>query len=324
MCEAKHAHHVVRGAVFLLVLRCSCAQIDPNAFPDGAPKGGWSQGGSATSSGAALDCQGAWTAWTACDAAARQSRFFEPRQWAANGGEACPAAFAEERVCNYSGPRLLYASGDASEPWRPKCASQGSPATCEWPVISAVVGDSVIFFAPEGRPKLLRLQSTWHYDGCDMSRAEDVQLDLVVSSAGVLINDMYRYIVVDSDRDRSIYLTTPDAGLCARGQRVRVEVEAFQHGNLRMALQLLESEAWKTAQGAKEMVEKLWCTVEHCPEAAVSWYRTDAEAAGLSDVNCSAYGKEEAEEGKAEEREWGCFSFTFAISFPETPPPSLI
>ena len=47
-----------------------------------------------------------------------------------------------------------------------------------------------------------------------------------------------------------------------------------------MALQLLDSEAWATGQGAKEMVEKLWCTVEHCPASAVSFYRADAEAAG--------------------------------------------
>lgn len=269
------------GRAFLLLVLQFCAtisaQVNPDDFPNGAPKGAWSQGGASASTGPPIDCEGSWTAWSACSPAALQSRFFEPTRWSANGGEACPTALTEERACNYSGPRLIYASEDPSSPWRPKCTKPD--VQCEWPVLKAAVGDSVVFYSPNGHPKLARQASTWHYDMCVMSIAEDVQLDTVVSSAGILINDLYRYVVSVSDRGRSIYFSSSDGQMCSMGQRVRVQVEAFQHGNLEMALDMLENGMYATDLGATTMVERLWCSLEHCPQSAVSYYRTDVEAA---------------------------------------------
>ena len=270
-----------RALLVLLLQFChtstTFAQVNPEDFPNGAPKGAWSQGGAGVNAGPPLDCEGTWTAWTACSPTALQSRFFEPTRWSANGGEACPTALTQERACNYSGPRLLLANGNPSSPWRPKCSSQG--VACEWPILKAATGDSVVFYSPSGRPKVARQASTWHYSACDMSGAEDVGLDLVVSSAGILVNDMYRYVIPGADRGRSIYFSSSDAQMCSMGQRVRVEVEAFQHGNLEAVLGMLENEAYTSALGAQVMLEKLWCTVEHCPQSAVSYYRADGEAA---------------------------------------------
>ena len=74
----------------------------------------------------------------------------------------------------------------------------------------------------------------------------------------VLVSDMYKYTVTEDDRGRSVYLSSPDGDLCNLGQRVIVEVGAFQHGTLATVLDLLQQEAYSTARGAKVMVERLW------------------------------------------------------------------
>jgi len=139
-------------------------------------------------------------------------------------------------------------------------------------VIQAAVGDSIVFAAAQGTPKIVRMASTWHYSRCDETGSENVPLDLAVTTQGVLLSNMYQYVIRETDSGRSIYFSGVE---CARGQRVRVEVEAFQHGTLSLVMDLLGKKAYATEQGARVMVERLWCSVEHCPSSSVSYYLAD-------------------------------------------------
>ena len=113
---------------------------------------------------------------------------------------------------------------------------------------------------------------------------------------------MYQYTVQEADRGRSIYLSGSEALQCARGQRVKVEVENFQHGTLAVAMQLLQAEAFKTAEGARIMVERLWCSVEHCPSSAVSFYREDFDGRPADARTTERGGEGEGEDTRTHKR----------------------
>lgn len=258
----------MRRSIPVLVALHLCGRAYSQASEGGASKGAW---GAAAPYSLQANCSGAWTAWTACSPSARQTKFFEPTRWAANGGTACPSPLKEEQGCGYPGPQLLYASSSRSVLWQ---ACQCVKA--EHAMIQAAVGDSIVFSVEQGTPKIVRMASTWHYSRCDETGSENVPLDLATTTQGVLLPNMFTYVIRETDSGRSVYFSGDE---CARGQRVRVEVEAFQHGTLSVVMDLLGKEAYATERGARVMVERLWCMIEHCPNSSVSYYLADYDVA---------------------------------------------
>ncbi len=208
----------------LLLVQPAEAQVDPAAFANsgGAPKGAWETTKKSPPPGPPVNCSGAWTAYGACSPTSRQWRFFEPTRWAENGGQACPQQLSEERACTYPGPRLLYASGGFADPWRPRCSRRDG--ACEFPLITAAVGDSIVFLSPDGAPRVSRLASTWHYSVCDFTESHTVDVGRVVSKEGVSATGFSHHVSFSVLRAEAPGLWPARAHKCRSGFRARPPV----------------------------------------------------------------------------------------------------
>jgi tetratricopeptide (TPR) repeat protein len=143
---------------------------------------------------------------------------------------------------------------------------------CQYDPIQVTVGDVLVFKKAVAGDDVFALASQWHYAECDFSDG-GAPLAADATSSG---NEV-RYTIRAQDKNKRLYLASSRAGACKGGQRVLVSVDDFKQGTLAEALHLIDLKTYETDEGARHLIERIWCFEDHCPTPAMGWYEGNAE-----------------------------------------------
>ena len=138
--------------------------------------------------------------------------------------------------------------------------------------LTSEVGEGIRFDYPPAHDVYM-LASRWHWEECDFEDSI-----LVGSSTQGGSPDGLVYTVLPENDKRVIYFASSMGSDCSNGLKVRITIGDFAHSDLLEATQLVEAGEYNF-----NTIERIWCAEQHCPDAALSYYRGD-EAQGCREV----------------------------------------